>query len=348
MKRSQVNVSSNLQLSADSDDDEEEEEMPKAAVEKPSPAPDTVKKNSIKSRIFGPMLSKGREGGKGKGKGKGGNNGGITVVYKEEEDTNVARDKPGSPQLTSPARASPSRPRPSPSTRPRASPALRDLKDSRESSSRSSPVTRDSRELNGVKEHNNRDHRVSGAARRDSRDVDSKSSPAVEREKVPVMSDSRVNRENSLNFGNRLAADLDVSPSEDEEDEEPMPSKAAANSEPSSNLPVNPASSRFSNNSLPPSRLSPAVGSSPASLKRRPSLIIGIQFDRLGKTLAQFQNRLGRLQQAARLTRKPSNKECWITSGDERSSGKSGSGGGKGATPSTSSNGNNRKKRKGS
>lgn len=57
MKRSQVNVSSNLHLSADSDDDEEEE-MPKAAVEKPSPAPDTVKKNSIKSRIFGPMLSK--------------------------------------------------------------------------------------------------------------------------------------------------------------------------------------------------------------------------------------------------------------------------------------------------
>merc|ERR1719234_837553 len=183
MKRSQVNVSSNLQLSADSDDDEEEEEMPKAAVEKPSPAPDTVKKNSIKSRIFGPMLSKGREGGKGKGKGKGGNNGGITVVYKEEEDTNVARDKPGSPQLTSPARASPSR--------PRASPAL---KDSRESSSRSSPVTRDSRELNGVKDHT-RDHRAGGAARRDSRDVDSKSSPAVEREKVPVMRDSRVNRE---------------------------------------------------------------------------------------------------------------------------------------------------------
>ena len=32
--------------------------MAKVAVEKPSPAPDTVKKNSIKSRIFGPMLSK--------------------------------------------------------------------------------------------------------------------------------------------------------------------------------------------------------------------------------------------------------------------------------------------------
>ena len=209
----------------------------------------------------------------------------------EEEDTNVARDKPGSPQLASPARASPS-------SRPRASPALRDLKDSRETS-RSSPVTRDSRELNGIKDHN-RDHRA-GAGRRDSRDVDSKSSPAVEREKVPVMRDSRVNRENSLNFGNRLAADLDVSPSEDE-DEEAMPSTAAssANSEPSSSLPVvNPASSRFSN-SLPSSRLSPAVGSSPASMKRRPSLIIGIQFDRLGKTLAQFQNRLGRLQQAAR------------------------------------------------
>ena len=50
-----MNVSSNLHLSADSD---EEEEMAKVAVEKPSPAPDTVKKNSIKSRIFGPMLSK--------------------------------------------------------------------------------------------------------------------------------------------------------------------------------------------------------------------------------------------------------------------------------------------------
>ena len=49
-----MNVSSNLHLSADSDD--EEEEMPKVAVEKPSPAPDTVKKNSIKNRIFGPML----------------------------------------------------------------------------------------------------------------------------------------------------------------------------------------------------------------------------------------------------------------------------------------------------
>ena len=52
-----MNVSSNLHLSADSDDDEEEM-VPKAPVEKPSPAPDTVKKNSIKSRIFGPMLSK--------------------------------------------------------------------------------------------------------------------------------------------------------------------------------------------------------------------------------------------------------------------------------------------------
>ena len=114
-----MNVSSTLHLSADSDD--EEEEMPKVAVEKPSPAPDTVKKNSIKNRIFGPMLKvlqhshiciiytcdllsmqltpvgidipswlgpflisplQGREGGKGKGKGKGGNNGGITVVCK--------------------------------------------------------------------------------------------------------------------------------------------------------------------------------------------------------------------------------------------------------------------------
>ena len=52
-----MNVSSHLHLSAESDDDEEEEK-PKAAAEKPAPAPDTVKKNSIKSRIFGPMLSK--------------------------------------------------------------------------------------------------------------------------------------------------------------------------------------------------------------------------------------------------------------------------------------------------
>ena len=50
-----MNVSSHLHLSAESDDDEEK---PKAAAEKPAPAPDTVKKNSIKSRIFGPMLSK--------------------------------------------------------------------------------------------------------------------------------------------------------------------------------------------------------------------------------------------------------------------------------------------------
>ena len=57
LKRSQMNVSSHLHLSAESDDDEEEEK-PKAAAEKPAPAPDTVKKNSIKSRIFGPMLSK--------------------------------------------------------------------------------------------------------------------------------------------------------------------------------------------------------------------------------------------------------------------------------------------------
>merc|ERR1719305_1770259 len=325
LKRSQVNVSSNLHLSADSDD--EEEEMPKVAVEKPSPAPDTAKKNSIKNRIFGPML-KGRQGGKGKGKGKGGNNGGITVVCKEEEDTNVVRDKPGSPQLTSPARPSPAR--------PRASAALREVKDSRENS-RSSPSTSvQSRGVNGLKDH--RDQRA-GTARRDSRDVDgnSKSSPLVEREKVPLMRDSRVNRENS--FGNGLEDDLDVSPSEDEEEPIP-PAEASANSEPS-NL-VNPAS-RFSN-SLPPSssRLSPAVNTSPASLKRRPSLIVGIQFDRLGKTLAQFQNRLGRLQQAARLTRKPSNKECWITSGDEKSSSKSGSVGKLGAT---SNSGNNRKRK---
>ena len=56
LKRSQTNVSSNLHLSADSDD--EEDEVAKVVPEKPSPAPDTAKKNSIKSRIFGPMLSK--------------------------------------------------------------------------------------------------------------------------------------------------------------------------------------------------------------------------------------------------------------------------------------------------
>merc|ERR550532_3114998 len=204
--------------------------------------------------------------------GKGGNNGGITVVCKEEEDTNVVRDKPGSPQLTSPARPSPARPspaRPSPA-RPRASPALREVKDSRENS-RSSPSTSvQSRGVNGLKDH--RDQRA-GTARRDSRDVDgnSKSSPLVEREKVPLMRDSRVNRENS--FGNGLEDDLDVSPSEDEE--EPMPPAAAsAHSEPASL--VNPAS-RFSNSLPPSSRLSPAVNTSPASLKRRPSLIVGIQ-----------------------------------------------------------------------
>ena len=189
-------------------------------------------------------------------------------------------DKPGSPQLTSPARASPSR--------PRASPALREIKDSKENS-RSSPATRDSRSL---KDH--RDQRVGVTARKDSRDVDgiSKSNPAVE--KLPVMRDSRANRENS--FGNGLEDDLDVSPSEDEEEPMPTAAAASANSEPS-----NPAS-RFSNSLPPPSsRLSsPAVNSSPASLKRRPSLIIEIKFDRLGKTFAQFQNRLGRLQQAAR------------------------------------------------
>ena len=188
--------------------------------------------------------------------------------------------------MTSPARASPSR--------PRASPALREVKDSRENS-RASPATSiQSRSMNGLKDH--RDQRA-GTAVRDSRDVDSNSklSPAVEREKVPLMRDSRANRENS--FGNGLEDDLDVSPSEDEE--EPMPPAAASAISEPSNL-VTPAS-RFSN-SLPPSasRLSPAVNSSPTSLKRRPSLIIGIQFDRLGKTLAQFQNRLGRLQQAAR------------------------------------------------
>merc|ERR1719209_832247 len=109
---------------------------------------------------------------------------------------------------------------------------------------------------------------------------------------------------------------------------------------------VNP-SSRFSNSHSLSCRSSPAVSSSPASLKRRPSLIIGIQFDRLGKTLAQFQNRLGRLQQAARLTRKPSNKECWITSGDERSSGKSGSSSKVGSTSNggPSAAGNNRKRK---
>ena len=56
LKRSQTNVSSNLHLSADSDD--EEDEVAKVVPDKPSPAPDTAKKNSIKSRIFGPMLSK--------------------------------------------------------------------------------------------------------------------------------------------------------------------------------------------------------------------------------------------------------------------------------------------------
>merc|ERR550532_324558 len=195
--------------------------------------------------------------------GKGGNNGGITVVCKEEEDTNVVRDKPGSPQLTSPqltspqltspARPNPARPSPA---RPRASPALREVKDSRENS-RSSPSTSvQSRGVNGLKDH--RDQRA-GTARRDSREVDgnSKSSPLVEREKVPLMRDSRANRENSL--GNGLEDDLDVSPSEDEEEPIP-PAAASANSEPS-NL-VNPAS-RFSN-SLPPSssRLSPAVNTS--------------------------------------------------------------------------------------
>jgi len=269
LKRSQTNVSSNLHLSADSDD--EEDEVAKVVPDKPSPAPDTAKKNSIKSRIFGPMLSKGREGGKGKGKGKGGNNGGITVVYKEEDDSSVSRDKPESPHLSSPAQ--------------------RDLRDS----VKASPATRDFK------------------------DVNSRSSPSVEREKVLPMRESRANRENSANFGNRLADDLDVSPSEDEEETTPaVPSKTST--EPSSL--VNP-SSRFSNSHSISSRSSPAVSSSPASLKRRPSLIIGIQFDRLGKTFAQFQNRLGRLQQAARLTRKPSNKECWITSGDERSGGSS-------------------------
>ena len=45
-----------MHLSADSDD--EEDEVAKVVPDKPSPAPDTAKKNSIKSRIFGPMLSK--------------------------------------------------------------------------------------------------------------------------------------------------------------------------------------------------------------------------------------------------------------------------------------------------
>ena len=128
------------------------------------------------------------------------------------------------------------------------------------------------------------------------RDVNSRSSPCVEREKVLPMRESRANRENSANFGNRLADDLDVSPSEDEEETTPaVPSKTSTEA---SSL-VNP-SSRFSKSHPISSRSSPAVGSSPASWKLRPSLIIGIQFDRLGKTFAQFQNRLGRLQQAAR------------------------------------------------
>ena len=153
------------------------------------------------------------------------------------------------------------------------SPAQRDLRDS----VKASPATRDFKDLRDP-------------------DVKSRPSPSVEREKVLPMRDSRANRENSANFGNRLADDLDVSPSEDEEETTPAaPSKASTES---SSL-VNP-SSRFSNSHTLSSRSSPAVSSSPASLRRRPSLIIGIQFDRLGKTFAQFQNRLGRLQQAAR------------------------------------------------
>ena len=162
-----------------------------------------------------------------------------------------------------------------------------------------SSVSRDKPEsphLSSPAQRDLRDSVKASPATRDFKDVNSRSSPSVEREKVLPMRESRANRENSANFGNRLADDLDVSPSEDEEETTPaVPSKTSTEA---SSL-VNP-SSRFSNSHPISSRSSPAVSSSPASLKRRPSLIIGIQFDRLGKTFAQFQNRLGRLQQAAR------------------------------------------------
>ena len=159
-----------------------------------------------------------------------------------------------------------------------------------------SSVSRDKPESSHLSSPAQRDLRDSVKASPATRDVNSRSSPSVERDKVLPMRESRANRENSANFGNRLADDLDVSPSEDEEETTPaVPSKGSTEA---SSL-VNP-SSRFSNSHSISSRSSPAVSSSPASLKRRPSLIIGIQFDRLGKTFAQFQNRLGRLQQAAR------------------------------------------------